>query len=185
MTKQKQGPLARWAAEKRGQKEDEIAKLRAEYEESPEYRLGCELIDGLTQELGITAQQAAEMLSSGAHPGGMDVLSRKYAATLNEMEQAGKLGRPAGEYLDSDAFAQLMQELPLSAAVRVFEAEEAARSAKEQAGMDAEQAVLEKIRAQRALPASLRSGIPTSAEPDFARMSSEEFERFKQRYFSR
>lgn len=41
------------------------------------------------------------------------------------------------------------------------------------------------MRARRALPTPLRSAAPVSAKEDFANMSSEEFERFKQRYFSR
>ena len=45
--------------------------------------------------------------------------------------------------------------------------------------------MLEKLRARRALPTPLRSAAPASAQEDFANMTSEEFERFKQRYFSR
>ena len=45
----KQGPIARAAAGQRMREPDAAARVRAEYEESPEYRLGCELLDGLTQ----------------------------------------------------------------------------------------------------------------------------------------
>lgn len=99
------------------------------------------------------------------------------------MERAGQLRRPAEEYLREHAFQQLLRELPATAAVRVFEAEN--MRAAEEPGAGAEEAVLEKMRARRALPTPLRSAAPVSAKEDFANMSSEEFERFKQRYFSR
>ncbi len=179
----KQGPIARAAAGQRMREPAAAARVRAEYEESPEYRLGCELLDGLTQEFGISAEQAAELLTDGARPESMDVLSRRAAATLSRLERAGQLRRPAGEYLREHAFQQLLRELPATAAVRVFEAEN--MRAAEDPGAGAEEAVLEKMRARRALPTPLRSAAPVSAKEDFANMSSEEFERFKQRYFSR
>ena len=185
MNKQELGPIARAAAKPSLREAYEAERVRREYEESPEYRIGCEPLDGLTQELGISAEQAAALLSGSTRPESMEVLSRRAAATLAELERAGSLGRPAGEDLQESAFQKLMCELPAAAAVRVFEAERTAREAGKQAGTDAEQAVLEKIRARRSLPAPLRNAAPVSAEEDFANMSSEEFERFKQRYFSR
>ena len=97
MNQQGMGPIARAAAAERMRETDAAARVRAEYEESPEYRIGCELLDGLTQELGISAEQAAALLASGARPESMDVLSRKAAATLIELEREGKLQRPAGD----------------------------------------------------------------------------------------
>ncbi len=186
MNQQGLGPIARAAAAERMRETDAAARVRAEYEESPEYRIGCELLDGLTQELGISAEQAAALLASGARPESMDVLSRKAAATLIELEREGKLQRPAGEYLQDSAFQKLLLELPAAAAVRVYDAEHgAAAAAGQPADPDAEAAVLEKLRARRALPTPLRSAAPASAQEDFANMTSEEFERFKQRYFSR
>ena len=55
MNQQGMGPIARAAAAERMRETDAAARVRAEYEESPEYRIGCELLDGLTQELGISA----------------------------------------------------------------------------------------------------------------------------------
>ena len=61
MNQQGMGPIARAAAAERMRETDAAARVRAEYEESPEYRIGCELLDGLTQELGISAEQAAAL----------------------------------------------------------------------------------------------------------------------------
>ncbi len=182
MNQGRQEPLANAWAREHGLREM-LRMLRTEYEESPEYCVGCALVDGLTRELGISAEQAAAMLTGGTQPSGMDVMLRRQGAVLSGLERAGKLSRPASEYLGHGAFQELLWNLPAAAAVRVFEAEEAAKRAG--MGENAEQAVLEKLRAQRALPAPLRKSAPTSAEPDFAQMSSAEFERFKQRYFSR
>ncbi len=185
MDKRELGPIARAAAGARMRETDAAARVRAEYEESPEYRIGCELLDGLTQELGISAEQAAQLLSSGARPESMDVLSRQAAAALAQLEREGRLARPASEYLQDAAFQTLLSELPAAAAVRVYEAERMAGQAAQTAEPNAEEAVLEKLRARRALPTPLRGAAPVSAQEDFTNMTSEEFERFKQRYFSR
>ena len=129
MNQQGLGPIARAAAAERMRETDAAARVRAEYEESPEYRIGCELLDGLTQELGISAEQAAALLASGARPESMDVLSRKAAAMLIELEREGKLQRSAGEYLQDSAFQKLLLELPAAAAVRVYDAEHGAAAA--------------------------------------------------------
>lgn len=179
------GPIARRAAGARTRETDAEARIRAEYENSPEYRAGCGLLDGLTAELGISAEQAAGLFTNGKQPESMDVLCRMAAATLAELDRAGKLSRPVNAYLEDEAFTALLTEMPASAAVRVFEAEHNAKRVGAEAGANAEQDMLEKMRARRALPTQLRGNAPVSAEPDFAHMTGEEFERFKQRYFSR
>ena len=68
MNKQELGPIARAAAKPGLREAYEAERVRREYEESPEYRIGCELLDGLTQELGISAEQAAALLSGSTRP---------------------------------------------------------------------------------------------------------------------
>ncbi|MBE5784398.1 MAG: hypothetical protein E7330_01215 [Clostridiales bacterium] len=184
MNKSVRKPLKE-AFEERMALEGAVKKVREEYENSPEYRIGCELIDGLTEELGISAEQAAEMLSAKVRPSGVDVLSSRAAATLGEMEKQGALKRPAKAYLEEAAFEALLKELPAAAAIRVFDAENALQQAGAQANSEREQEIYEMIRAQRALPRQMKPQAPTAQSPDFGRMSSEEFELFKKHYFSR
>lgn len=160
-------------------------QVRQEYENSPEYRIGCEIVGGLTKELGLSAEAAAEMLSSGVHPSGMDMLSSRAAVTLGEMEKQGRLKRPVGEYLQEAAFEALLKELPAAAAIRVFDAENALQQADRKAESEKEQEIYEMIRARRALPRQMRPEVPAAQTPDFSKMSQEEFELFKKHYFSR
>lgn len=165
--------------------EGAVQKVREEYENSPEYRIGCELVDGLTKELGISADEAAQMLSAAVRPSSMEVLSSRAADTLGQLEKQGKLGRPAADYLKEAAFAELLRELPAAAAIRVFDAESALKQAGTAAGSEKEQEIYEALRARRALPRQMKPAAPAAQAPDFASMSGEEFELFKKQYFSR
>ncbi len=184
MNKSVRKPLKE-AYEERLALEGIVKQVRQEYENSPEYRIGCELVDDLTKQLGIGAEEAAEMLSSKVRPSGMDVLSSRAAAILSEQEKQGKLKRPAKEYLQEAAFEALLKELPAAAAIRVFDAENAVQQAGRQAENDREQEIYEMIRARRALPRQMRPEAPAAQTPDFTNMSAEEFELFKKHYFSR
>ena len=163
------------------------AALRAEYENSPEYRLGCEIIDALTESLGLGADEVAAMLSSNSRPAGFDMLSMQAAKTLEGMEKSGRLRRSLEEYLADEGFIKLLREVPAQVAVRLSDAEHSAKKADERVGAERNlgmQDVLEKLKARRALPAQARAGVAASAKPDFSGMSSEEFNAFRRRYFS-
>ena len=162
--------------------------VRAEYENSPEYRLGCEIIDALTDSPGLGADEAAAMLSSGTRPSGLDMLGIQAAKALERMEKNGQLQRGIEEYLADESFIKLLREVPAQVAVRLSDAEHAARKADERVGAERNagmQDVLEKLKARRSLPAQTRAGVTASAEPDFTQMSTEEFNAFRCRYFGR
>lgn len=165
-----------------------VASVRAQYENSPEYRLGCAIIDELTGTLGVGADEVAAMLGSAARPGGFDMLGAQAAAALEQMEKNGLLSRSVEEYLRDENFVKLLREVPAQVAVRLSDAEAAAKKANERVGSERNlgmQEILEKLKARRALPAQTRAGLTASAEPDFSNMSAEEFEAFRQRYFGR
>lgn len=160
--------------------------VRAQYENSPEYRLGCEIMDELTRSLGIGADEVAAMLGSGARPNASNILGKQAANTLAQMEKNGQLTRSMEEYLADENFIKLLREVPAQIAVRLSDAELSAKKADERAessrslGM---QDVLEKLRMRRTLPQQTRARTTASAEPDFSQMSTDEFNEFKRRYF--
>ncbi len=159
---------------------------RGQIENSVEYRLGCQLLDGLTSQFHISSEEAAAMLEDGAAPQPLQVLSTRVTQTLNTMKKEGRLTMEPEQYLEDPDFLQLIGHLPAEAAVRVYEAERGMKSAGEReakARTDGEQNAMEKLRARQALPRPMRSSMPASAQPDFEKMSSQEFDDFKKRYF--
>ncbi|HWQ58687.1 MAG TPA: hypothetical protein VN540_06670, partial [Clostridia bacterium] len=108
--------------------------VRAQYENSPEYRLGCEIIDALTGSLGLGADEVAAMLSSNTRPSGTDMLGTQAAKTLEQMEKNGQLQRSAEEYLADETFIKLLREVPAQIAVRMSDAELNAKKANEHVG---------------------------------------------------
>lgn len=154
--------------------------VRAQYEDSPEYRLGCAIIDELTETLGIDAEEASAMLSLDTRPLSGDLLGREAAGTLTRMKKDGKLNREIDAYLADEGFIKLLREVPAAAAVRLSDAELNAKSAHSE-GM---QEVLEKLRTRSALPRQTPVKATASAAPNFNTMSEQEFDAFKRRYFS-
>lgn len=162
------------------------AQVRAEYENSPEYRLGCEIIDELTGQFGLGADEVAAMLSGGTRPPGSEMLGRQAADILERMEKNGQLARRADEYLEDPAFLALLREVPAQVAVRLSDAELSSKRANERVDNErsaGRQEILETLSARRALPRQTRAQITASAEPDFAGMSAEEFNAFRRRFF--
>jgi len=165
----------------------ELERIRTEYENSPEYRLGSEIIDGLTQQFGMSAEDAAALLGSGRKPGGIEAISVKAGQELAAMAMRGMLKRPPEEYLGDPEFVSLLPEMPVKMAIRVYDAENEARhSAKrvEEERDNAMRDVIEKLRARSALPRQMRFDAPVSAETDYSKLSSEEFNRAKKRHLS-
>lgn len=171
-----------------GGAENAQESIRQEYENSPEYRLGCELLDALTEELGIDAETAASMLSSGTRPGSFEMIGERAASALARMQEKGELERTPEEYLEDENFIALLREVPATVAVRLADAKKSEKSANERAEGErstGRREILEQLQARKSLPRQTRAGMTAAAEPDFANMSSEEFAAFKRRIFGR
>ena len=161
-----------------GKEEISLAeKVREAYEGSIEYRLGCQIMDGLTQ-----GDDAEAMLTGEYAPKSSEIVGARAAETLKRMEKEGRLARGIESYLSDGEFLQMLRQMPAELAIRIKEAEWAAEGAKN-ARSDGERDAIEKLKARQALPTPMRTIIPVSAEPDFSTMSSEEFARFKRRRF--
>ena len=166
-----------------GQEERALAeKVREAYEGSIEYRLGCQIMDGLTQGYALTSDDAEAMLTGEYAPKSSEIVGARAAETLKRMEKEGRLARGIESYLSDGEFLQMLRQMPAELAIRIKEAEWAAEGAKN-ARSDGERDAIEKLKARQALPTPMRTIIPVSAEPDFSTMSSEEFARFKRRRF--
>ena len=99
------------------------------------------------------------------------------ARYLLEKEKEGALRYDMQEYVESRDFAELMSKYEISAAVRIYEAERFADTAY-QAGRDD---AIEEIYRRREMPKSMRTGMGSSMDTDYSRMSSEEFSRLRER----
>ena len=157
-------------------------KVREAYEGSIEYRLGCQIMDGLTQGYALTSDDAEAMLTGEYAPKSSEIVGARAAETLKRMGKEGRLARGIESYLSDGEFLQMLRQMPAELAIRIKEAEWAAEGAKN-ARSDGERDAIEKLKARQALPTPMRTIIPVSAEPDFSTMSSEEFARFKRRRF--
>lgn len=166
-----------------GEEEISLAeKVRDAYEGSIEYRLGCQIMDGLTQGYALNSDDAEAMLTGEYAPKSSEIVGARAAETLKRAEKEGRLARSIESYLADEGFLKLLREMPAELAIRIREAEWAAEGARH-ARSDGERDAIEKLKARQALPTPMRTIIPVSAEPDFSAMSSEEFARFKRRRF--
>lgn len=159
-----------------------LEQVRSAYENSIEYRLGCQIMDGLTQGYALSSDDAEAMLTGEYAPKSSQVVGARAAELLAKRQTAGKLKRDVESYLADEDFLKMLREMPAELAIRIKEAEWEAESA-HSARASGERDTLEKLKARQALPAPMRTIIPASAEPDFSTMSSEEFARFKKRHF--
>lgn len=174
--------LPKEAAEDTDEEQLSAEAVRKAYENSIEYRLGCEIMDGLTQSYGLSSEDAEAMLTGEYSPKSCQIIASRAAEVLSRLNAENKLKRPIDSYLEEEGFLSMLRQMPVELAVRIKEAEWEAEGASN-ARSDGERNAIEKLRARQALPAPMRTIIPASAEPDFATMSSEEFKRFKQRHF--
>lgn len=174
--------LPKEAAEDTDEEQLSAEAVREAYENSIEYRLGCEIMDGLTQSYGLSSEDAEAMLTGEYSPKSCQIIASRAAEVLSRLNAENKLKRPIDSYLEEEGFLSMLRQMPVELAVRIKEAEWEAEGASN-ARSDGERNAIEKLRARQALPAPMRTIIPASAEPDFATMSSEEFKRFKQRHF--
>ena len=174
--------LPKEAAEDTDEEQLSAEAVREAYENSIEYRLGCEIMDGLTQSYGLSSEDAEAMLTGEYSPKSCQIIASRAAEVLSRLNAENKLKRPIDSYLEEEGFLSMLRQMPVELAVRIKEAEWEAEGASN-ARSDGERNAIEKLRARQALPAPMSTIIPASAEPDFATMSSEEFKRFKQRHF--
>jgi len=184
---QGQPPLRNAMAQERGGMSEMEQRIRNEYENSPEYRLGSELISGMTGQFGMSPEDVAAILGSGKTPGGMEAISLKAGQELSRLAIRGMLKRPPEEYLDDPEFAGLLLEMPVGMAIRVYDAENEAKTSKkrvEEERANGMRDVVEKLRARSTLPKQMRFDAPVSAETDYMKMSTEGFNRAKKRYLA-
>lgn len=124
-----------------------------------------------------------EARENGTAPAPMSGIGRlknlaEYAAReLIMMEREGRLRYDMNEYAESADFTKLLGEFDAKAAVRIYEAERAVSEAY-QAGRDD---AVDEIYRRREMPRSMRSGTAQASDVDYARMSSEEFARLRDR----
>lgn len=94
-----------------------------------------------------------------------------------ELDKQGLLSRSIEDYIASEAFLRLLSEFPVKAAVRIFDAEEKAAHAQEHG----KQLVIDDIYRRKALPKSIKNTQSAVPEDDYGKMTSEEFNRIKER----
>ena len=176
--------LPKEAAEDTDEEQLSAEAVREAYENSIEYRLGCQIMDGLTQGYALTSDDAEAMLTGEYAPKSSEIVGARAAETLKRMEKEGRLARGIESYLADGEFLQMLRQMPAELAIRIKKAEWAAEGAKN-ARSDGERDAIEKLKSRQALPTPMRTIIPVSAEPDFSTMSSEEFARFKRRRFGK
>ena len=83
-----------------GEEEISLAeKVREAYEGSIEYRLGCQIMDGLTQGYALTSDDAEAMLTGEYAPKSSEIVGARAAETLKRMEKEGRLARGIESYL--------------------------------------------------------------------------------------
>lgn len=114
-----------------GKEEISLAeKVREAYEGSIEYRLGCQIMDGLTQGYALTSDDAEAMLTGEYAPKSSEIVGARAAETLKRMEKEGRLARGIESYLSDGEFLQMLRQMPAELAIRIKEAEWAAEGAK-------------------------------------------------------
>lgn len=110
-------------------------------------------------------------------------MGERAARELAEMAQRGEI-EDIERYLADPEFMASLLEMPARAAVKLFEERRSrmeAEAALSQAREAGETDVLEKLRARRALPVSIRPEGRMSGETDYMAMSDEEFRRTRER----
>ncbi|HWR18031.1 MAG TPA: hypothetical protein VN608_00275 [Clostridia bacterium] len=139
-------------------------------------------------EKGIENPQAApaedEAIMHEASLEGLKGLSARTANELFRLKRENALIGEPEDYVNDVNFLNLLQELPPSAAVRVFAAEKSLKEAQQALGTAKEEGardLMEKLSARHALPAPMKNFAPSAPETDFSAMTSEQFRAVKNR----
>ncbi len=159
-----------------------IRRVREAYENSAEYQLGCKMLDELTQRYSLSSEEALSMLTGEFAPQSAQIVGARAAEALELLEKDGKLKRGIESYLGDEGFLSMLRQMPAELAIRLREAEWAAEGA-ENARREGERSAIERILAKKSMPVQMRTNMPASGEPDFKRMSADEFIRFKKSRF--
>lgn len=167
------------------EKADEAAaRMGAPIPDELAVSVGRSVIELMMAETGLDADMIAEMLLGGdPNKAGLAAISAKAAKELAALEAEGKLERKAEDYIADSAFVSLLREMPLPAAVRIYDAEQKAQTApaSQETLQNAERGIIEKLLARKALPQPIKSGVAASPELDYSHMSSAQFSELKKR----
>lgn len=143
----------------------------------PAAAVGERLIQNLAASLGVSLEEAAELLL-GAQPDGLRGLSARAAGELSRLKKDDALAGEPEDYAEDEIFLALLRELPPAAALRVRAAQkslEEAQAALATAREDGARDLMEKLAARKVLPATLKNAASTAPQADFSAMSSAEF----------
>ena len=193
-------------ANERRRRDAEIAKAKAEFEQSPRYRFGDQLIRDVMEAEGIDEATAigevekrlveAFAKRENVSPGVARMLLTRNAAQPQPQQESNeeKADRIVGDLLsvqlpdgfdldkaiEDEAFQGLLVELPASAAVRVYAAEQRVAQA-EQRAAQAPAALAEQLRARQAIPQPMRTNQSVTVNPDYTNMPAKDFWALKER----
>lgn len=141
--------------------------------------IGMDILSRAAGELGIAPEEAAAIIGpDGGIPSSIEAISARAAQALAGMQNSGELKLPVEAYLKDPAFADMLKEMPYRAAVRLYDATRLTDAADER--MNGALDVIEKLKARRSLPSSMRPSAPVSGERDYAGMSGAQFRRLKE-----
>ncbi|MBQ2662487.1 MAG: hypothetical protein IJF80_07540 [Clostridia bacterium] len=113
---------------------------------------------------------------------GMAALSVKAANDLVRLEKEGKLSKDIESYISDPDFVKLLYDMPAHVAVRLYDAEtKTSLGSDAEAIKKAEQSIIEKLLARKALPVSTKSKSSASPDTDYSNMSSAQFRELSKR----
>lgn len=187
--------------------EEELLKMGLPTEEAEESVLSTTEADEAAEETttddGLALQIGRAVISEFASMGEMDAssvaqlllgneadtsetgiaaLSAKAANDLIRLEKADKLSKSIESYINDPSFIKLLYDMPTHIAVRLYDAESKTSSTlEEDAIKKAEQSIIEKLLARKALPVSTKSKSSASPDTDYSNMSSAQFRELSKR----
>jgi len=134
-----------------------------------------------THEASAPGAGRAESLAPEADA--LKALSARTAHELVRLKKEKALSGEIDDYIADEGFLSLLTEMPAATALRLYEAEkrlqdsqEALKAAREEGARD----LMEKLVAQKSLPAPLRQAALAAPETDYMSMTSEQFRAAKQ-----
>lgn len=169
-------------------RQSERAKYEKQLNSDPARSVGQRLIDGIMRLHNVDAETAAKLVETnyqnaierlnkaGIKPAANAKTPGKYSETPEDMakrirQDIGKIKLPNGfdfdESIDDMDFVKLLTEMPPAAAVRVYRAEQQAKSAPRD--------LAEKLRAREQLPKPFKPSQQATPELDYFAMSDEAF----------
>lgn len=154
-------------------------------ERSPEEQVGAMLLKEVSEKSGISKEEAFALIM-GQEPAeiGVRAASKNAAEQLIALQGEGKLAFAPEEYISDEWFIDLLGEMPVGAAVKVFETVKASETAVREAQERGAQDILEKLAARKALPLPIRPGINAAPETNYFNMSAEDFKTLRQQIIS-